>query len=378
MALGNGVDPKIMNNVSALVSKGIRAYNDDKYVNAINLFKRAYLPEQIPDAAAASVAFNVATTYMDIDDYQAALTWCNKSLEHSHDYNVAYTRALCYLHLNNVASGLNEYYSRYHKTAADAVSFPKLPLQFLENEIGDGEILRNKKVLILNEQGFGDELMFLRVCERINEVVDHAHIQVYPELYELVLNTIAKKYSNITFFTERILTIEFIKQFDCWTALGSVWAQFVLNGIGKKPISFGKADTIRKNNVRIGFIGSPNKKSKNSKMRTIDINIFKKLAKSPEFSNIEFVNLQYGTNYDWCSNAQIESFYDTYVEMSNVDLVICCDTGAAHLAAAMDINFALVYNGYLDWRWKFPNHYDVQIIQQSKLLEFMKGFISNV
>ena len=361
---------KVMNQVSSLVSKGIREYNSGAYMRAIDLFKKAYRPKDITPEAAASVAFNVATTCMDVYDYSAALQWCNRSLEHADDWNVAYTRSLVQLHLHNRQNGLAEYYTRYKKTAADAVSFPNLPIKFHDDDIGNGEVFSDKRVLILNEQGFGDEIMFLRVCTRLNEVVKHAHVQVYPELFDLVQNTLAFKYPNITFFCDRSLSLEFVNSFDCWSALGSVWAQFTLHCDNLNPVQFDRSDSVH-DGIRIGFICSPNKKSKNACARSVDEKIFKNMSRMKEFKDVAFINLQYGTEYTWCENVKIESFYDTYKEMSKVDLVICCDTGAAHLAACMNVNFMLVYTGgYIDWRWNDKTYYpNVEVVAQNKLTD---------
>ena len=47
----------------------------------------------------------------------------------------------------------------------------------------------------------------------------------------------------------------------------------------------------------------------------------------------------------------IQTYEDTAVVLTGLDLVICCDTSVAHLAGAMGIPvwMAVAYNS--DWRW---------------------------
>ena len=358
---------------SKLVSKGIKEFEALRYMRSVELFIRAYNVGDLPDEVAATCAFNVATTLMDVSEYTRALQWCDRSLSHRFDHNVAYTRSLILMHLQNREAGLKSYHHRYLKTATDAVSFPKLPLEFYDSKIECGEVFVDKRVLVLNEQGFGDEIMFLRTMEHLNRLVKSAHVQVYPELYELIKTTQSHKFNNITFFCERSLSLEFVNSFDCWTSTGCLWAQFTLNNVPMQPLHFEPIVAEKSDKFRIGFILSPNKKSKNSIARSIDEKYIKQLTKLP---NVEVVNLQYGTTYNWCNSANIESFYDTYKEMSAVDLIICCDTGAAHLAVGMSKPFFLVYNGYIDWRWADSTYYpDAKKVKAAQLLNRVKELL---
>lgn len=369
-------DQLIMDRVVATNNRAMKEFSAGKHLAAANSFQKAYSLMSYDDPATrAQLAFNVASTLMELNEYTAALKWCDISLSHKHDDGVAYSKCLCNMHLGRFEAGLQDYKYRYLKDAADAVRFPKLPIPFVDDEIdGEGEIFRGKRVLVLNEQGFGDEILFLRAMDNLSKQCAAAKVQVYPELLRLVRSTIADRYTNITFFAERSLSVEDVKTFDLYTATGSLWAAFQRFET-LPPINFGRAKVVRQSDkVSIGFITSPNKASKNAQSRAVAEKVFKRLGNE----NRQLYNLQYRTNFAWADNTlshEIDDFYDLYEAMSAMDVVVTCDTGAAHLAHSMDIPAILVYTNYLDWRWEYRTFYPNAKIIQARCVDKLSAAI---
>lgn len=365
-------DQQTMNRVVAINDKAMKEFAAGKHLAAANSFQKAYTLMTYDDPhTRAQLAFNVASTLMELDEYVSALKWCDISLGHKFDHGVAYSKCLCNMHLGRFDAGLKEYKHRYLKTAQDAVRFPKPPIPFLDDEIDTaGEIFVDKRVLVLNEQGFGDEILFLRAIDRLSKQCISAKVQVYPELLRLVNATIADRYPNVSFFADRSLSLEDVSNFDAYTSTGSLWAAFQRGG-NLPAVNFGRAIVPRiTDKVSIGFIASPNKASKNAQSRAVAEGVFKGLASD----NRQLFNLQYRTNFAWADNTlsdKIDDFYDLYTAMSAMDIIITCDTGAAHLAHSMDIPAILVYTNYLDWRWEhktfYPNAITIRASEKRKL-----------
>ena len=165
-----------------------------------------------------------------------------------------------------------------------------------------------------------------------------------------------------------------MKTFDLYTATGSLWAAFQRFDT-LPPINFGRAKVVRQSDkVSIGFITSPNKASKNAQSRAVAEKVFKRLGNE----NRQLYNLQYRTNFAWADNTlshEIDDFYDLYEAMSAMDVVVTCDTGAAHLAHSMDIPAILVYTNYLDWRWEYRTFYPNAKIIQARCVDKLSAAI---
>ena len=86
--------------------------------------------------------------------------------------------------------------------------------------------LKDKKVLVLNEQGYGDEILFSRVIEPLSKICEKSTYQVYDVMIELFESIY--KHDNINFFTDRQLSLEFVNSFDTWISVGDLFSSYIL------------------------------------------------------------------------------------------------------------------------------------------------------
>lgn len=351
-----------------LSNKGSEVYEKNP-VQAIDYFKRAYniykKIGQINLDLEDQLLYNLGIAHYSANLFKEAIPYYKK-LRDSHHIG-KYELALVNFHLKNIDEGKKYYFHRYYKETYDAPKFPPIPLK----NVYDSKDLSNEDVLVLNEQGLGDEILFMRGIPELAKKVKSLTVQVYPELYELFKNNI--KLDNVKFFTERSFNISFVEQFSSWIPLGDVWTSH----IDSKPLSFENKSVDLKldsDKIHIGFVRSPNKKSKNSNDREFNEKYLLEIKE--KYPQIELHNLSISEDYSYTKNYKenIKNINDTLGIANNMDLVITCDTSIAHLIGNSNIPMILVYNQYLDWRWtnNFYTEENCNIVQQKKLLPFIE------
>lgn len=104
----------------------------------------------------------------------------------------------------------------------------------------------------------------------------------------------------------------------------------------------------------------------NEQNRSIPLDLFEGIARLP---GVRLYSLQQVAGLDqlarlrdrlgivdWTTemDAGPDGFVDTAAVMSNMDLIISCDSAVNHLAGAMGLNAILVARWFADWRWTEP------------------------
>lgn len=277
--------------------------------------------------------------------------------------------SLCYLNEDRITDGLQYYKYRFYKQSIDKVNFLKLPIPYLEN-IFDS---KDKNVLILNEQGYGDEILFSTYIRTIKRLAKFVKIQCYPESLEFFKENF--KFDNVEFFAERSLSFEFIKDFDAYSYTGTMWSSNLLNStlMIRMPAS---QDFYT--NKKIGICWKANSASPNTLKRSLTDEQAVEIIKA--LPDKEIISLQ--------SKSELPG-YLPYVEYSNINetaniikglrQVITIDSLVAHLAGYMGIPTILLINKHFDWRWKFNTtrnnltkstfYESINIVEYSKFIE---------
>jgi len=332
----------------SLVSKGIGLYTIGKFKEAISLYKKAIPFLNFNDKGL--VYYNIGLCYFSMMDYENSERLFKNSFYDFGNKMSGYELSMSYLFNGKLELGLKSYKFRYFGSRN---SFPPLNIKHIDN-ISD---CLGKKVLVLNEQGFGDEFLFSRCIPKLSEISTDISYQSYEEIIDLFKENFT--YPNVNFFSDRILSRDFVNNFDVWISTGDLFSSYVLEFGQNKFKSIGNIEQRDVKNIGISW--EANKLSKNSNKRSIESDI---LNFSDKFS---IHNLQRGYSLSWAKNYDIKTFSDTYNIIKDLDLVITVDTSIAHLSGLMNKRTILVYNEYLDWRWKY-NFYDtIEIVKISDL-----------
>ena len=322
----------VINNQSKYNNRAITFYNKGDFITALKWYRKC-----LPDCD-KQILFNIGLCYHSLRDFKNSIKFY-ELYEKEIGVDNIYEKSLVYLLSGDYKKGLEIYNTRIGRNSKDGVHFPNLPISWINNL----DELKDKNILVLNEQGFGDEFLFSKSFVETTKLCKSVKIQVYPE----TINLFKHLYPNIDFFTERTLSMEMVSSFDGYISTGELFALYNKSSI--KPYEY-KETEIDKGKVGIFFAANP--ESKNAKERSIDPNIFRKLT-----SKYDLVNLQKGHTLDFCENPTLNDFLDTKNVIDTLDFVITIDSSVANLCGFMGKECYLVNKKYLDWRY-INNFYD--------------------
>lgn len=215
------------------------------------------------------------------------------------------------------------------------------------------EKLKNKKLLIYHEQGFGDNIQFIRFLNDFKS----------EELSVGIQNPLNKLFSynfpNIKFLDE----IKSDMGFDFMTPLMSIPYINKINKISnKKYLDVNKNDLdkfknkfIKNDTYNIGLVWKGSTANKQEDIKSIEL---KQLNTILSKNDCNFYNLQI-ENYEEIKDYEItnlgkdfKDFYDTALAIKSMDLIIGVDTAVSHLAGALGVKTMLIYNNNtIDFRW---------------------------
>ncbi len=319
-------------------SEANKLYAENNYTAALNLYRKMLTKCSIGDTPV--LYYNIGLCHFSLHNYPAA----EKSFQRSFNFGyktAGYELSMSKLFLGKLEEGLNLYNYRYW---GDRFMFPRLPIPMSKS----WDNLVGKKILVLNEQGLGDELLFSRSIRKLSEVCQFSKYQVYQELYDVFVENFST--DKIEFFTDRSFNLEFVEKFDYWIPSGDLFVLYTLKyGFDYQKI---KCDEGDENNI--GVCWYANKLSKNSHLRSVKLEDIALLK-----DNYKVFSLQKGENVDWMINNNIETFKDTLNIINNVDKILSIDTSVFHLAMLTGKKTYLLYNDYLDWRWLYPFYNEI-------------------
>lgn len=307
-----------------------------------------------PTYANAHLAhYNLGIFYKDKENILKSLEHYNKAIELKNNFSEAYwNRGLLFLLLGKYENGWKDYEHRFKKRdSTDSRIFNK--------PRWDGSSL-NKKILIVTEQGFGDNIQFIRYLKLIKEKEMHIILECKKELINLFksmpeIDEVIEKENN---------TIPNIN-FDYYVHLMSLPKIFNTNlqtipnefpYIKADPTLSNKFKKITNSNkFKIGIVWSGNPKQEDNKKRSINPNHFYQLSDIP---NIKLISLQKGEASKQLTNKnilnlekEIKDFADTSAIIENLDLIISVDTSVAHLAGAMNKPTWTLLTSIPSWQW---------------------------
>ena len=336
--------------VSKLVSKAIDLYSVDKFTEALSIYKKT-LKYDMDIKSKGILYYNIGLCHMSLYNYKAAIVSFKKAFFDFNNKNCGYELCMSYLHESDIQNGMDLYNYRYY---GERNMFPNLPIK----RSFKLEELKDKKVLVLNEQGYGDEILFSRVIEPLSKICNSSTYQVYDVMIELFESIY--KYDNINFFTDRQLSLEFVNSFDTWISVGDLFSSYILSLNSDLLLEsnnnfLDEMDSFNK----IGVCWKANSESKSSKLRSIDINSIKD---SFLFRDKDVYSLQFNECEFWMKSVDISGFKNTYDVINNLDLVVTVDTVTAHLSLLMGKKTILLYDKYIDWRWNFKFYDNLQIV----------------
>jgi tetratricopeptide (TPR) repeat protein len=256
------------------------------------------------------------------------------------DPNLHWNLGLCHLTLGDFLPGWAEHEWRFR---SDAVV-----------ETGPGfaqphwhrESLAGRTLLVYGEQGFGDNIQFLRFLPQVARQARQVLLQLPPALEPLMLDLP----SNVRLLRAGELMPDF--DFHCPVmSLPAVVGTTLDDLPASAPVPYLRADPaavrawrdrLGGDLLNVGIAWSGNPAQGNDRRRSMPLETFRQLAAQgcrfvtlqPDLRDADRASLgRWGELVD--AGRELRNFADTAALASAVDLVISVDTGVAHLAGAL-------------------------------------------
>jgi len=236
------------------------------------------------------------------------------------------------------------------------------PPRYSQLGLWDGSDLKDRRILLDCEQGFGDCIQFIRYIPLIVQRGGKPIVSAFPELRRL--------FRTVPCLEEIICPPEEIPPFDVQSPLGSLPRLFettLQNIPASIPYLFAdpilaerwRARVPNDGRIKIGLAWSGKPGSRDNAAHSPGLASLASLGAAP---NTWFCSLQKGSAAaeaiappeglqitDW--TAELQDFADTASLIANLDLVISSDTAVAHLAGAMGKPVWVLLPFVPDWRW---------------------------
>jgi len=369
-------------NLSALNNLGICYSKKLNFEKAITIFKECLGLNNNHIHA----ILNLANCFFQIKDYENSIVNYNKVLNINTDFTMAKLGlSKCYFALHNYEKAFNFFEAR-KKTQLDNLKIIKRIVEDFDCKEWFKEKIDNKKILILSEQGIGDNLQFARYIFWLKEKFN-------CDIVFYINKKIAHLFKNCP--CKIINDLNQVDKIDFYQYLLSLpYIYYTIENRFKECISFISDDDSNNLNwkKKLGNLKKPiiaiqwkgNEKFLDDQQRSIPIKFFSNLIKDKNYSfislqqdnfskEIELNNLQkYITDFSEEIDIGDKSFFDTISILNNIDLLISVDTSMAHLASTMGVKTLLLLNSNPDWRWhielKEKSFYDnLDIIKADKI-----------
>jgi len=316
--------------------------------------------------------YNIGCLFFDIGRTKQAYYYFNKSLKiNPQSKPTIWNKGLCELTQKKLKDGFELYeYRFFNKENEKKFINIKSPKNILE--------IVDKKILIWDEMGLGDAVMFSRF---IIDLINHT-----KKITFVVNKKLTKLLSNLSPYIN-VVDYENLNSLNYDFQIPVCSLPKLLNISKVEDINFYELSLTRKKNfqlkldnskLNVGVAWSGNPNYVRDEYRSIPFEIFREVLK---FKNVNFYKLSqdkkndknpnyisYPNLFD-CGN---ESIYEISDLMKNLDLIVSSDTSIIHIAGILNIKSFLLLNLNSEWRWfndkkKTIWYPSVEIIKQKKL-----------
>ena len=341
--------------------------NKGNFLEAFKIYKNKLL-EYKNDY---KIYYNIGCLLFELGKVRQANYYFEKSKNLNLNFaDITWRQSLCYLTLKDFKNGFLLYEDRWKRENHPNIKFNNIKTP---NNISE---IKDKKILIWDEQGLGDTINFSRfvidilkftkdvtfvVDKKLKDILSKLHTEIFVVDYQNL------KEINYDF---QIPTGSLAKLLNIFTTDDIKFYKLSLpeTKIKKKYIDNDKF------NIGIAWCGNPNYPM--DKYRSISFEKFNKLLQLKKFNFYKLSKTS--KNSSSISEENSSNIFDfgdkSLFEISEIirdlDLVISVDTSINHLAGILGTNSILLLNYNNDWRWfdnKSKNHWypSVKIIKQT-------------
>ncbi len=357
-------DPAVHNNLGNLLR------NMDDFAGSIKHLERSIaLNPSYADAYS-----NLGAVYKEKKEYENAQKFYAKALSLNPEHiNANFDMSLIELMRGNYALGWKQY--EFRLGMDELIS----KLYRYKTPIWRGESLVGKRIILQNEQGFGDNIMFIRYATNFIALGAKVIIRTRAELVELfkTIVDIEAVYSE----EEEIVSHDYHLPLLSSALLFQTTLQNIPSSFPYLHVKH-LSDLVKKEKkdvLKIGLVYSSSRTNKDFKNKYLGLENFKSLFK---LKGSAWYSLQAGEDAKEIKTLNLEDsivdlsehlndFSTTASIINSLDLIITTDTSVAHLCGAMNKRAWVMVPRPSDWRWmqegeSTPWYKSLKLFRQSK------------
>ena len=228
-----------------------------------------------------------------------------------------------------------------------------------------GEPLAGKRILVIEEQGFGDCIMFGRYLPELIKRGARIRYVCRPAIYPLFAGQPALRRSEIYMQSDQL---KLPNDMDYYVANMSVARCLGIDAANagdgavylsadRERVAQWQPKLPRAGRPLVGIAWAGNLQTSFGYEKSVPSNLVPQILNAPE---VDFVSLQLPASLNephrdlFAHVPQIIDFNDTMAVIDCLDAVISVDTSVAHLAASMGKRTILLSRLAPDWRWDGP------------------------
>jgi len=336
-----------------LIAQGNQAREQNNPELALSYYAQALTQ----DRNSASAFNNYGNVLRECGEPAGAIPFLQRSIQLAPEHPTAqFNLAVAYLLSGDYTRGWAQYESRWNYEHL-AGTLPKF-----NQPRWTGQDVKDKTVLVVGEQGHGDNIQFVRfvgdITGRGAKVILTCDASLRPLIQDLPIDKI-------------LCTGDLLPEFDYWIPIMSVPAVIGSTVENLAQVQYyltADADLQRqwqqklgpKNRLRVGFCWSGRRDTWINRHKAMPFETMLELIKrNPDY---EWVNLQCDCTPEEEAEltatgvkaypGEIQSFADSAALIMHMDVVLAVDTAVAHLAGALGRPVWVMLSQFaLDWRW---------------------------
>ena len=344
----------------ALCNKGVVLGSLHRYAEALACFDQSIALD--PNFALAHT--NRGNTLKALGRIDAAIESHSQAIAIDPQFaNAHWNRSLCYLLIGDYAQGWSQYEWRWQAPAPSGQMLETPRSTWLGKEP-----IADKRIILWPEGGDGDVFQFVRFAAMVQQLGAHVVLAVRPSSLRLFQHNFPQ--FELLAMTEGTP----IPAWDEQCSLMSLPLACGIDSLQKIPASAPYLSSMPelqalwrqrlqelapiKPSKRIGLVWAGNGITDVDHDRSLSLSQFDLLVDVAHRQGLQFVSLQKGSpSKDKAAlalvdlTAELNDWADTAALIANLDLVISCDTGVAHLAAAMGKPTWILSRHNGCWRW---------------------------
>ena len=337
-----------------LIEQGNQHRADRQYHEALKCYALAFV--QDPESAAAWNNYGNVTREMGYPARSVPFLQHALALE-PNNVTAQFNLAVAYLLQGDYTRGWPAYEARwnYEHLAGTEPQYQQPRWR--------GEDLKDKIILVVGEQGHGDNIQFVRFLWNLRQMGATVKLQVTDGLIPLLSrSSIIQQVGRYT---------DDMGEFDYWVPIMSIPGVLGITlDTMARPVSYLNADPALiqqwqerlgpKTRMRVGLCWSGRRDSWLNQHKAMTFqDVVNMLKANPQY---EWVNLQCDATDEETAELQqlgvkmfpgcVSSFAETAALIMHMDVVVSVDTAVAHLSGALGRPLWLLIQRYsTDWRW---------------------------